>query len=55
MMQRFRRKAFNLPEDLAQWVNTYAFRSRGRMTQSQIATKALEAFQKENPLPPAND
>jgi len=46
-----RRKAFNLPEDLAQWINNYAFRCRGKLTQSQIATKALEAFREKNPTP----
>lgn len=51
----YRRKAFNLPEDLAEWLNTYVFRCRGKITQSEIATNALEAFRKDHPLPEPND
>jgi hypothetical protein len=51
MSKESRRKTFKIPEELAEYINVYAFRMRGRMTQSQLATKALEQFRKDNPLP----
>ena len=55
MHNTIRRKAFTIPEELAEWITLYAFRSRGKVTQSQIATEALERFRYENPMPEVSD